>query len=172
MVRLALVRLAGVALVRLALRALIPDERFEGRLEELTPELPDLADGIGHGPQRYNSRPRRCVDYGHRLGIRHALGMDPDHAKVDATLLNHKSADSGIALEPPGRGDLEPHRRDHVAADEAGDRHPLAADVRLDVSLWTDHQVAVTLDLPTEIAQDLSTAFDLEPSREDVVPGT
>lgn len=88
-VRLAVVRLAGVGPARWALRALIREGRLEGRLEELTPELPDLADWVGHGSQGYDPRPRRCIDDSHWLGIRHALGMDADDAQVDAALLNH-----------------------------------------------------------------------------------
>src|SRR6267154_4188614 len=133
------------------------------RLEELTPELPDLPDWVGHGSQGYDARPRRRVDDGHRLGVRHTLGMDPDHAQMYAALLNHERTHSGIALEPSGCRDLQPDRGDHVAADEAGDRHALAANIRLDVSLRTDHELAVTLDLPAEVAQDLSTTPDLEP---------
>jgi hypothetical protein len=57
-VRLAVVRLAGVALARWTLRPVIPEGRLERRLEELTPELPDLADWVGHGPEGYDCRPR------------------------------------------------------------------------------------------------------------------
>jgi hypothetical protein len=95
--------------------------------------------------------------------------MNPDHAQVDAAFLNYESADPGVTLKASGGHDLEPDVRDHVAADEACDRHPFAPNVRLDMCLGTDHQVAITFDVSTEIAQDLSAALDLEPSRKDIV---
>src|ERR1700681_3257624 len=99
---------------RPALGAFALDGLFEGRLEELTPELPDLADRARHGPQSDDRGPRRGVDDGHRLRIRHTLGMDPDDTQVDAALLDHERADLGVALEAPCRRDLQPVRRDHV----------------------------------------------------------
>jgi hypothetical protein len=40
---------------------------LEGRLEDLTPELPDLADRAWHRPQSYDRGPRRRVDDGHMM---------------------------------------------------------------------------------------------------------
>ena len=84
--RLAFLPLAAVrpAVVRLGV-ACVEEGRFEGRLEELTPELPDLADWVGHGPQA-NDRPGRGVHDGDVLGFGYAFRVDTDHPQVHAPL--------------------------------------------------------------------------------------
>jgi hypothetical protein len=154
---------------RRALRAL-RGGLCEGRLEELTPELPDPADRVRRCPKGDDPRPRRCFDDGRGLRLRDTFWMNTDHPMVDTTFLDHQRTDLGIALEPSCGRDLQPAYRDYVAADEAGDRHPNGADVRLDVGLGADQQVAVTFDLTAEIAKDLATALHLELPGKDVVP--
>src|SRR5258708_23810579 len=59
----------------------------DGRLEELTPELPDPAHRVRDGLERqHRTGPGRGLDDGGVLGFGHPFGMDPDHAQVDTTL--------------------------------------------------------------------------------------
>src|SRR2546426_1044515 len=83
-------------------------------------------------------------------GVAPALGMDPDHAVVDAALLHDQGSHHGVAFETPGTRDLEPVGGDHVATDKARDRDPRAPNVRLHVCFRPDQEVAVRLDLPAE----------------------
>ncbi len=53
----------------------------DGRLEELTPELPDPAHRVRDGLERHHrTRPGRGLDDGGVLGFGHPFRMDPDHA--------------------------------------------------------------------------------------------
>src|ERR1700682_415083 len=155
-VRLAVARLAGAPLTD----GLARDRLFGGRLEELTPELPDPADWVRHGLQGYDPGARRGLNDCHlRLG--NSLRVDSDHAEMNAAFLDHQGPDFGIPFETARARDLQPAHCDDFAADETCDSHLLASDVRLDVGLRTDQQVAVTLDLAAEIAQNLASALEL-----------
>src|SRR5450759_2445862 len=95
--------------------------------------------------------------------------MDSDDTEMNAALLHHESAHLGVALQAPGRRDLQPAGRDHVAADEARYGHLLAADVRLDTGIRTDQQIAVAFDVAVEIAEHLAATLDLELASERIV---
>src|SRR5260370_17091657 len=141
------------------------------RLEELTPELPDPAHRVREGPQRHHlRRARRGLDDRRVLGLGHAFRVDPDDSVVDAAFEDHQGAHPRVAFQAPGVRDLEPARGDDVAAHEAGDRDPRALDVSLDVGLWADEEVAVTLDLAAEAAKDLPAALALQTAPLHVFP--
>src|SRR5579859_444285 len=144
---------------------------FIGFLEELTPELPDPAHRIGEALQGHHRRSRSELLAWRRGGLRHALGVDADHTVVNPTLLHDQGADTGVALQPPGAGDLEPVHGDDVPADEPGHGDARAVDVGLHVGLWPDEQVAVALDVAAEVPEHLAPALDLKLSRKRVFAG-
>src|SRR5260370_1394958 len=142
-----------------------------GRLEELTPELPDLADWARQGPERYNRRPGRRVDDRHGFRVRQAFGVNPDDPEVHSALLDHQRTDLGVTFQATRRRDLQPVRRDDVALYEAGDGHPLAANVRLAAGIRTDEKAASPFDLTPEVAEHRTPAPALDLPGEHVVPG-
>src|SRR5947208_10091019 len=138
------------------------DGFFNGLLEELTPELPDLPDWVRHRPQSYDGRLRLHLRESLWMRVGHALRVDPDHAVVDAALLHDEGSHHGVAFETPGARDLEAVGCDHVAADKTRDRDPRPPDVRLHVGFGPDQEVTVRLDLSAEAAEDLSVAPELK----------
>src|SRR5487761_19456 len=141
----------------------------ERPLEELTPHFPYPAYRVRDAPKRRDRRARRRIDHHLVLSLGHAFRMHPDHAVMNATFLDHQRADFGIALQAAGAGDLEAAGGHDVAAHETRDRHPVAADIGLDVRFRADPQVAVALNVAAEIAQDLAAALQLQLARQCII---
>ena len=97
--------------------------------------------------------------------------MDTNHAVVDAALLDDEGSDGRVAFQPTRARDLEPAGRDDVAADKSRERDARAADVRLHMCLRPDPEVTVGLDLPAEVAEDLSSALEGQLPRQGVFAG-
>src|ERR1700675_3446983 len=121
-----------------------PDRAFDARpgapcgsreapLEELTPELPYPAHWVGEALDGNDRRVCCGVDDDLLITVGNALRVDPDHAVVDAALLDHQGPHLGIALEATSVRDLETARSDDVAAQESRDRHPHGPDIGFDV---------------------------------------
>src|SRR5438552_10026977 len=143
---------------------LAPVGFFDGRLDALTPQLPDPADRVRHGLQSYDGRPGGHLR--HLLGqrVRNALGVDADHAVVDTAFLHDERAHRRVTLEPAGARDLQPSPCNYIATHQPGQRDAVAADVRLDVGFGPHQQVSVAVDLAAEVAQDLSRPFQGKPA--------
>src|ERR1700730_2530745 len=142
------------------------------RLEELTPDLPDAADRVREGPKgHHGSRSPRGGGLDDRgvLGLRHALGVDPDDAVVNSAFENDQRPHAGITLQATGGRYLQPADRDNVAAHKPGDRDPRALDVGLHVGFRPDEELSVAIHLAAAMAQDLAAALDLQPDRDCVV---
>src|SRR5205085_11868485 len=80
-------------------------------------------------------------------------------------------AHRGVALQATAVCDLQPVRRDHVPADEPGNRDPAALDVRLDVGLRPDEKVAFAFDLPTEAPEHLPWSLQSKLPGNRILPG-
>src|SRR4030081_3873641 len=160
---------SGTAVIVTLTQSSLVSKGPDGLLEELTPELPHPADWVRHCLEGYDRGPLRCLDDGDRIGFRKALGVDADHAQVHSAFLHHEGAHPGVPFEAAGARDLQPGDRSDLAAHEPGDRHPSAADVRLNMSLRADPQIAFTLDLAAEVAQDLTAVLDEELPRKDII---
>src|SRR5712692_325814 len=147
------------------------DGFFDGRLEELTPELSDLPDRARHGLQRYDGCGALRVRNPFWRRVRNSFRMHADHPIVNTALLDDQRSDRGVALETPRGHDLQPAGGHDVAAYEPRDRDPDASNVGLDVCIGADHEVTVRLDLAAEVAEQLPGAFQLELAREGILLG-
>src|SRR6266566_3911753 len=121
------VRFAALAAGRLGARAggfwpRACDGFLDGPLEELTPEFSDSPDWAWRGPQRYDRRLRRHLRHALSRCVGNALGVNPDDAVVDASLLDDQGPHRSVSLQAAGAGDLQPVAGDDAAANEARDR--------------------------------------------------
>src|SRR5438309_3115176 len=105
------------------------DGFFDGRLEELTPKLPDPPDGISRGAQSYDGR-LSGLRQPLQGGVGHSLAMNPNDAVGAAAFLNDTRSHGAAPFLPACAGDLQ-LGGDDVAPAEPRQSDPRAPNLRL-----------------------------------------